>query len=217
MVELVLITNKKELELVLEKIPRYHSPKKYLEQYESPSNIVAHMLWNAYLRGDIEDKVVADLGCGTARFAVGSILLGARKAICIDVDLGILEYCVEVVRSIFPEAVNSIFYIQCDINDVQLRNIDTVVMNPPFGVVKRNRGIDMVFLKKAIMFSNSIYTIHKYSIGVDNIIREITNSFSYRIIYKELIDFPVKMMYTTHRRRIYRFKTIFYILKGGLV
>lgn len=215
MVVLILITNKKELELFLEKLPRYSCPKKYLEQYETPSSIVAHILWNAYLRGDIKDKVVADFGCGTARFAIGSILLGARKAICLDIDPGVLEYSINIVKHIYPNILNHIVYIQCDISDVQLKNIDTVLMNPPFGVVRRNRGIDIVFLKKALLTSSNIYTVHKYSIGVDKIIKEITNSFNYRIVYRELINFHIPMIYITHRRRIHRFKTIFYVLKGG--
>lgn len=216
MVVYVLITNKKELEIVLEKIPRYMYSKKYLEQYETPSSIVAHILWSAYLRGDIENKVVADFGCGTGRFAVGSVLLGARKAICIDIDLDILKYCNKVVKNIYPEVSYRIIYVQCDINDIQLKNIDTVLMNPPFGVINRNRGIDMVFLRKAILFSRNIYTVHKYTTSIDSIIREIADSFNYRVTYSEVINFPIPMMYITHRRRIYRFKTIFYVLKGGL-
>ncbi len=211
-----MISNKKELELILEKIPRFHSPKKYLEQYETPSRIVAHILWNAYLRGDIEDKVTADLGCGTARFAIGSILLGARLALCIDIDLDILEYSVSCLKNIFPKVFNQLVFIQSDIHNVRLTNIDTVLMNPPFGVVEKNRGIDVVFLRKGLLFSNSVYTIHKYTSKIDSIIKSIADSFNYRIVYRELIDFPIPMMYVTHRRRVYRFKTVFYVLKGGL-
>ena len=34
-------------------------------------------------------------------------------------------------------------------NDENIKIVDTVIMNPPFGTKKR-KGVDMVFLKKAI-------------------------------------------------------------------
>ena len=40
---------------------------------------------------------------------------------------------------------------------------DTVIMNPPFGT-KHNKGLDMVFLQRAIMMSRkAVYSLHKTS------------------------------------------------------
>ena len=48
--------------------------------------IASDVLFIAYAEGDIADKVVADLGCGTGILAIGAGKLGARRVIGIDVD-----------------------------------------------------------------------------------------------------------------------------------
>ena len=88
-------------------------------------------------------------------------------------------------------------------------------MNPPFGVKRRNRGIDMIFLSKALTLSNTVYTMHKYSSGARKLIREIAKAFNSHIVYEEMIEFPIKMVYSHHRRRIYRVKVDLYGIRRG--
>jgi 16S rRNA G966 N2-methylase RsmD len=49
-------------------------------------------------------------------------------------------------------------------------SVDTVILNPPFGT--RNKGMDMIFLKKAIEMANgAVYSLHKTStreVGTNN-------------------------------------------------
>ena len=59
------ITKKKHLEMAIQKVPKHPNPKVDLEQYSTPATIAADLLWNAYSLGDIADKKVMDLGCGT--------------------------------------------------------------------------------------------------------------------------------------------------------
>jgi len=67
-----------ELEKALQQIEPHPAPKAYLEQYTIPTDVAAELLFiAAYINDDIIDKVVADLGCGTGRLAVGAVLLGA--------------------------------------------------------------------------------------------------------------------------------------------
>lgn len=200
--------DRKKLELFLERTPNYVSPKEYLEQYITPSNVASKILWEAFIRGDIEGKTVLDLGCGTLRLGIGALFLGAHRIIGIDIDYKVLKYTYGWLYS------NGLLYrsllVQGDVRDTQFNNIDTVVMNPPFGVKRKNRGIDMIFLSKALSLSNSVYTMHKYSTGVHGLIREIAKAFNSRIIYEETIEFPIKMVYRHHRRRIYRVKVNLY-------
>jgi len=205
--------DKRELELLLEKIPRYPKPLKKYEQYETPSSIASHVLWKAFLHNDVLDKRVAELGCGVGRFSIGALILGAKTALCIDVDENILVFSKHVVETLYPALSPRIIHVAGDVSDILLNSVDTVFMNPPFGVVKANRGLDMVFLRKALLTSRSIYTIHKYSKGIDRIVTRIADELGYEISHRELIDFPIPMIYETHRRKIYRFKTIFYILR----
>jgi len=212
----VYVSSKKDLELLLERIKRFHSPKRYLEQYETPPSIVAHILWKAFMNGDILGKTVAELGCGVARFSLGSLMLGAEKVLCIDIDNDILRYASSALEREFKPLSNRIVYMASDIRDLNMQSIDTIIMNPPFGVVKRNRGLDMVFLRKALQVSPAIYTIHKYSKQLDSIVLSITSKLGYRITYQEMLDFPIPMMFVTHRRRIYRVKSVFYVIKRGV-
>ena len=40
----------------------------------------------AYTHGDIVDKSVLDLGCGTGRLGLGAAFLGAKEVVGIDID-----------------------------------------------------------------------------------------------------------------------------------
>lgn len=80
------ITKKKHLEMAIQKVPKHPNPKVDMEQYSTPATIAADLLWNAYSLGDIADKKVMDLGCGTGIFAIASKLLGAASAIGVDID-----------------------------------------------------------------------------------------------------------------------------------
>ena len=39
--------------------------------------------------------------------------------------------------------------------------LDIIIQNPPFGIQKKDRGMDVIFLKQAIKNANIIYSIHK--------------------------------------------------------
>ena len=65
---------KTELELKLSQLKSIENPKVFLEQYGTHADIAAETLWVAYISGDIENKVVADLGCGNGILGIGALL-----------------------------------------------------------------------------------------------------------------------------------------------
>jgi len=75
------IASKSGLAVILSSLLSFKSPKIKLEQYETPSEIAADVLWNAHMNGDLVDKTVADLGSGTGVLGLGAVLLGAKKGI----------------------------------------------------------------------------------------------------------------------------------------
>ena len=77
---------KKELEIFLQNIPDFKKPKPDLEQYITSAGIVADIIFIAFQMGDIKNKNVLDLGCGTGIFSVGAHIAGAKKVIGIDLD-----------------------------------------------------------------------------------------------------------------------------------
>uniref|UniRef100_A0A2K6S9Q5 Methyltransferase like 5 n=1 Tax=Saimiri boliviensis boliviensis TaxID=39432 RepID=A0A2K6S9Q5_SAIBB len=75
----------KELESRLQQVDGFEKPKLLLEQYPTRPHIAACMLYtihNTY--DDIENKVVADLGCGCGVLSIGSAMLGARMSKSFD-------------------------------------------------------------------------------------------------------------------------------------
>lgn len=205
------VKDKKELELFLEKIPKYRYWRRDLEQYETPPSVASHVLWLAFLRGDIYSKNIAEPGCGTGVFSIGALALGASKSICLDIDADILRHTHGVIQKYLRNLYPKLLLVDSDVKDVELTGVDTVIMNPPFGVFRRNRGMDLLFLRKAMSMAYSIYSLHKYSPMFERIVNDLAASMGYEITYSERLKLPIPMMYPTHRRKIYRVETVLYV------
>lgn len=187
------ITKKKHLEMAIQKVPKHPNPKVDLEQYSTPATIAADLLWNAYSLGDIADKKVMDLGCGTGIFAIASKLLGATSAIGVDIDKDSID-----LASSYCGDVNFICSDICDLeNDF---DVDTIFQNPPFGSQKNaKKGADLKFISKAIELSPKVlYSFHMASTEeflisyFEKNDLEITHIFRY--------NFPIPKIYEFHTR-----------------
>lgn len=187
------ITKKKHLEMAIQKVPKHPNPKVDMEQYSTPATIAADLLWNAYSLGDIADKKVMDLGCGTGIFAIASKLLGAASAIGVDIDKDSTD-----LASSYCEDVDFICSDICDLeNDF---DVDTIFQNPPFGSQKNaKKGADLKFISKAIELSPKVlYSFHMASTEeflisyFEKNDLEITHIFRY--------NFPIPKIYEFHTR-----------------
>lgn len=187
------ITKKKHLEMAIQKVPKHPNPKVDLEQYSTPATIAADLLWNAYSLGDIADKKVMDLGCGTGIFAIASKLLGAASAIGVDTDKDSTD-----LASSYCGDVDFICSDICDLeNDF---DVDTIFQNPPFGSQKNaKKGADLKFISKAIELSPKVlYSFHMASTEeflisyFEKNDLEITHIFRY--------NFPIPKIYEFHTR-----------------
>lgn len=187
------ITKKKHLEMAIQKVPKHPNPKVDLEQYSTPATIAADLLWNAYSLGDIADKKVMDLGCGTGIFAIASKLLGAASAIGADIDKDSTD-----LASSYCGDVDFICSDICDLeNDF---DVDTIFQNPPFGSQKNaKKGADLKFISKAIELSPKVlYSFHMASTEeflisyFEKNDLEITHIFRY--------NFPIPKIYEFHTR-----------------
>ena len=187
------ITKKKHLEMAIQKVPKHPNPKVDLEQYSTPATIAADLLWNAYSLGDIADKKVMDLGCGTGIFAIASKLLGAASAIGVDIDKDSTD-----LASSYCGDVDFICSDICDLeNDF---DVETIFQNPPFGSQKNaKKGADLKFISKAIELSPKVlYSFHMASTEeflisyFEKNDLEITHIFRY--------NFPIPKIYEFHTR-----------------
>lgn len=152
------LVRKLALERFLAQVSPHPSPNLHLEQYTITESVAATMLYlAAYTYGDIINKRVLDLGCGTGRLALGCAFLGAKSVVGIDIDKLAVRLAAETSDRLgFKSKVS---WIAGDINTV-LGKFDTVLQNPPFGVQKR--GADRVFLKKALQVADTVYTLHNH-------------------------------------------------------
>lgn len=154
----------KQLEQHLQEVEGFENPKILLEQYPTRPHIAACMVHTmAYTFDDIEDKLIADLGCGCGVLAIGSAMLGAGAVTGFDVDQDALE---QFQGNISDFEIDNIDLVNMDIeslNEDWTNKFDTVIMNPPFGT-KHNKGLDLKFLRTGIMMaSGAVYSLHKTS------------------------------------------------------
>jgi putative methylase len=179
---------KKALEMVLSQIPANPSPIPQLEQYITPVNIASDVLFLAHLMGDIEDKSVIDLGCGTGIFAIGAKLLGAKEVIGIDVD----DKAIRVAREAAKKLEAMVDFRVCEINDFN-KECDCVLQNPPFGAQKRHA--DRPFIIKALDISNVIYSLHlaKTQTFIEKEVKKlnatVTHTQNFKFEIKHTFDF----------------------------
>jgi putative methylase len=149
--------NLKRLEIELESLSGFTSPRVGLEQYGTPAVVAARLLFHAYMRGDIEGQYVCDLGCGTGVLACGAALLGATHVNAIDIDPGALETARENASSLGVE----VDFFAADIRETATLAIagpcDTVVMNPPFGAQRKHA--DRPFIDRSLELGSVVYGI----------------------------------------------------------
>ena len=191
------------LGVILSRLRVFDKAKVRVEQYPTDSEIAAQMLWEAHLRGDIEGKVIVDLGCGTGILGIGALILGARRVFFIDNDkeaMDIAKINLENVKSESSIAGKVDFLVQ-DIMDFSGKG-DVVIQNPPFGV--QNRGNDRAFLKKAMETAPVVYSFHKSE--SNKFIEAFSAERGYVVNGYWEFDFPIKATQKFHTRRIYRFK-----------
>lgn len=192
------ITRKKHLEMRLQNIPSHPKPKVGLEQYTTPSVIASDLIWNAFGLGDIEDKDILDLGCGTGIFAIGSALMGANSSIGVDIDEESIALAREVSGKLKVDTADFIVSDICDLNEGL--NVNTVFQNPPFGSQKKaDKGQDLKFVKKAIELNPDVlYSFHMAS--TEEFLIDYYNKNNLVITHIFRYDFPIPKIYDFHTK-----------------
>ena len=163
------LIRKLELERFLSQIEPHPSPRASLEQYTVSESVAATMLYlSAYTYGDIMDKRVLDLGCGTGRLALGCAFLGAESVVGVDIDKLAVKLAAENSAKLgFKTKMD---WIAGDVGAVAGK-FDTVLQNPPFGVQKR--GADRDFLKKALQVADAVYSLHNHPFTDEPLLRRL--------------------------------------------
>jgi len=190
-----LTMKQKDLEIILQKVPTYERPNPFIEQYITPANIAADIIFTAFRFGDVQDKKVVDLGCGTGIFSFGAKLANAKEVVGIDID----EQCIKIAKKYAEKNNEDIQFITKDVKDVDIK-CDTIIMNPPFGAQKSNRGADRIFIEKGFEISKVIYSLHLSK--TTDFIEKMVLSLNGEINYKKDYIFPIKHSYFFHKNKI---------------
>lgn len=193
--------DKKHLAIALSKLIPSTPSHISLEQYQTDGDLAADLLWHAHLNKDIQNKTVADLGCGNGILGIGAQLLGAKNVYYIDLDATALALAKENAHTIGT-------FLHGDITTFN-EHVDTVIMNPPFGVQKRKA--DKTFLEHAMRISNTIYSIHK--IESTHFIAQLTHDHGWTVHAIIERDFLIKKTYAFHTEKKHPVHIGIWILK----
>ena len=142
---------RKKLEMLLQGLKLPDRYKNNFEQYPTDPHTASMIVFTAFLNGDISNRVVADLGCGNGILSYASALMGASHVYSIDSDVEMTSLATANCRNL------SVSVMTGDVEAFENR-VDTVVMNPPFGSVRKHS--DLAFINKACYISRKIYSIH---------------------------------------------------------
>lgn len=183
---------------MLQQVPKPATPVPQLEQYMTPAPIAADIIFTAFQWGDLEDKTVVDLGCGTGIFSVGAACMGAKRILGFDIDK-------DVINAAKNYAKANALLINYAVQDVLTVDTlcDTVLMNPPFGAQKSNQKADRKFIEKAFEISQVAYSLHlKKTIPfLEKMIKALKGEISYQKDYV----FPIKWMFEFHEKEVVRY------------
>ncbi len=153
-------TTRRRLAQELAVVAGFEDPRAPLEQYHTPPDLAAHIVHVADLRGDIEDRTVIDLGCGTGMLALGAALRGPKRVIGLDIDPAPLSTARENERRV--GAMTDVAWVRGDATAAPFapREPTTILMNPPFGAQSGNEGADRAFLETAAEIAAVSYSVH---------------------------------------------------------
>jgi len=205
------ISKKRHLEIAIESIPKNVNPKVKWEQYSTPAKIAADLVWNANSLGDIFNKSVLDLGCGTGIFTLSPLMIGAKIAIGIDVDDEAILTAQNTAKNM--KIANSHF-ITKDIYNIKnikedlLKNnladeidlkFDTIFTNPPFGSQSRSKkGADRIFMELAIDSARVSYSFHMAE--TKDFVHDFYEKLGGKITHEFFYNFPLNHSYDFHKK-----------------
>lgn len=187
---------KKQLEIELSKIiDDFKEPKIKFEQYMTPPEIAAFMIHYAWMKGEIENKKIIDIGAGTGMLGIGAAFLGGNVTM-IEID----KDAFEILKNNVAKTDHEIRLINKNIFDFDFdEEYDTALINPPFGIKSENK--DMDFIVEASKISKHIFSLHDGSESNINNIKSLFEKNNLEIMESLMMDFNLKSTYPWHEEK----------------
>lgn len=207
-IKMAQISSKSRLAVVLSKLKGFEKPKVKQEQYMTDSEIAADILWNAFMDGYINGKIIADLGSGTGILGIGALLLGAKKVFFVEHDEEVMAIAKENYKSLVDKMKGKAVFVLSDVKDFSTK-VDVVIENPPFGT--RGKHADRDFLVEAMRLAPVIYSIHKKTSKM--FIEAFSADKGFYVSKYKDYEMPLKATMAFHKKRIQRIKVGMWKLK----
>ncbi|MCF7799013.1 METTL5 family protein [Candidatus Woesearchaeota archaeon] len=210
-----MVRSRRDLAVFLSKLKTFSQPNQQLEQYSTDSDIAATLLWQAYLAGNINEKYVIDLGCGTGILGIGALLLGATHVEFIDIDAMVystLKENLAIMQDHWEiELTGKWTFTNNNISTCgkTMREDAVVIMNPPFGT--QIKHADKLFLTGATTMAPLIYTMHKTS--TRNFLQAFSADNKYIITWQTDVKYPLKNTLGHHKKRLERIEVTLFALQ----
>ena len=207
------MVSKKHIAVILSKLKTFQDPSLEDEQYSTDSEVASDILWNAYLRNELSEKTIADLGAGTGILGLGCLILGAKKVFFVEKDEKAIDILKENI-AFLEDRIDMDIKKNCEIINKELsgfeKKVDVVIQNPPFGT--KNKHADKLFLEKAFQIADIVYSLHKTSTSI--FVKAISQDFDFEIKDQQELSFPLKKTQEFHKKKIQRIEvTCFYMVK----
>ncbi|MCJ2520543.1 MAG: METTL5 family protein [Candidatus Thermoplasmatota archaeon] len=184
---------RQNLAILLQRLEPLPNPRAELEQYQTPAEVAAHLLFKAFGMRDVLGRTVADLGCGNGILAIGAARLGAGKVIAVDVDSDAIEVA---------DGNASSLGMNVELRTMDVRyfreRVETVFMNPPFGGQRRHA--DIPFIEAALRCAPVTYSFHNAE--TQKFVRRKVESLGGIIEPLTTYKFPLQHAHPFHRKDI---------------
>ena len=186
----------RSLAIQLSKLQEISSPNLNLEQYQTEGEIAARWLFDIQSFDDLKPGCrVVDLGCGNGILGIGAVLMGAGSAILVDSDEKSCEVSTRNVESLGISDSVKIVNSKIGEKDIEIREADIVVSNPPWGTQKK--ASDRPFLEEIISIGTIAHLMHS---SQATHIRNFFNKFGWSSEKYGDLDFALPATYGHHSR-----------------
>lgn len=182
---------KQQLEMTLQQLMPLETRSEKLEQYSTPADIAADIVWDAFSEGDIQGKSVADLGCGNGVLSVAAKIMGASEVLGVDLDPGAVRIASENAKILGLD----ITFREGDVSSVSGR-FDTVVQNPPFGAQKKHA--DRAFIRKSLELAPRVYSLH--NAGTETFVARMVESLGAECRPVKRFKFEIPFAFEFHKK-----------------